>query len=322
MFLMELLTSLGLFILSFVLLWIGSGLAVHAITKISYSLRMSSFFVSFFIMGIFTSLTEIMVGVNAVISNQPEIFVGNLVGSSIVVFLLVVPLLAVLGNGVNLNHSFRFKDLVTATLVVGFPALLTLDNRITLVDVLICLILYVYFAFIQEKNNQTLSKLVMVKFTRSTIYVNLAKILVAIVLVFFASSILVQQTSVLANLFGASPFIISILVISIGTNIPELSIAIRAVLAQKKDIAFGNYLGSATLNTLELSLLGLISAKPIAALGSNFSVIAFLSGLIAFLYFAKSQKTISRIEGLVLLFFYLLFLVFELLSGPGWEFPF
>lgn len=319
---MELLTSLGLFTFSFVLLWIGSGLAVHAITKISYSLRMSSFFVSFFVMGLFTSITEIMVGINAVISNQPEIFVGNLVGSSIVVFLLVVPLLAVFGNGVNLNHSFRFKDLVTATLVVGFPALLTLDNRITLVDVLICLILYAYFVFIQEKNNQTLSKLVMVKFTRSTIYVNLAKILIAIVLVFFASSILVQQTSVLANLFGASQYIISILVISIGTNIPELSIAIRAVLARKKDIAFGNYLGSATLNTLELSLLGLISAKPIAALGSNFSVIAFLSGLIVFLYFAKSQKTISRIEGFVLLFFYLLFLVFELLSGPGWEFPF
>lgn len=319
MFLMELLTSLGLFILSFVLLWIGSGLAVHAITKISYSLRMSSFFVSFFIMGIFTSLTEIMVGVNAVISNQPEIFVGNLVGSSIVVFLLVVPLLAVLGNGVNLNHSFRFKDLVTATLVVGFPALLTLDNRITLVDVLVCLVLYGYFAFIQERNNKSLSRLVMIKLTKSTIYVNLAKILVAIVLVFFASSILVRQTTVLADMFDASSFIISVLVISVGTNIPEISIAVRAVLAKKKDIAFGNYLGSATLNTLELGLLGLISTKPIPALGSNFSIAVFLVGLVLFLYFAKSRKTISRIEGSILILIYLLFVVFELFTGPGWS---
>lgn len=319
---MELLTSVGLFCVSFVLLWIGSGLAVQAVTKISYSLRMSSFFVSFFIMGVFTSLTEIMVGVNAVLSNQPEIFVGNLVGSSVVVFLLVVPLLAVLGNGVNLNHSFTFKDLVTATLVVGFPALLTLDNRINLVDILICLILYGYFVLIQEKNNQTLTRLVLVKFTKSTIYINLARILIAIVLIFIASNILVQQTSVLANLFGASSFIISLLVISIGTNIPELSIAIRAVLARKKDIAFGNYLGSATLNTLELSVLGLMSAKPISALGSNFSVLLFLLGLVAFLYFAKSQKTISRTEGFVLLFFYVLFLVFELLTGPGWGVPF
>lgn len=316
---MELASNLGLFLLSFTLLWVGSGLAVGAITKISHSLRMSSFFVSFFIMGLFTSLTEIMVGINAVISNQPEIFVGNLVGSSIVMFMLVVPLLAVLGNGINLNYSFKFKDLVTAALVVGIPALLTIDNRITLVDVLICLVLYGYFAFIQEKNNRSLSKLVAINFSRSIIYVSLAKILVAIVLVFFASNILVKQTTVLADYLGATPFIISILVISIGTNIPELSIAVRAVLAKKKDIAFGNYLGSATLNTLELGLLGLISTKPIPALGSNFSIAVFLVGLVLFLYFAKSRKTISRIEGSILILIYLLFVVFELFTGPGWS---
>jgi cation:H+ antiporter len=315
---MELLISLGLFFLSFTLLWLGSGLAVGAITKISHSLRMSSFFVSFFIMGLFTSLTEIMVGINAVITNQPEIFVGNLVGSSIVMFLLVVPLLAVLGNGVNLNYSFKFKDLVTAALVVGFPALLTLDNRITLVDVIICLVIYGYFVFIQEKNNRSLSKLVAVNFSRSTIYTSLAKILIAIVLVFFASSILVKQTTVLANYFGASPFIISILVISVGTNIPEISIAIRAILAKKKDIAFGNYLGSATLNTLELGLLGLISTRPIPAVGSNFSITVFLIGLVLFLYFAKSRNSISRIEGSVLILMYFLFVIFEIFSGPGW----
>lgn len=316
---MELASNLGLFILSFTLLWVGSGLAVGAITKISHSLRMSSFFVSFFVMGLFTSLTEIMVGINALITNQPEIFVGNLVGSSVVMFMLVVPLLAVLGNGVNLNHSFKFKDLVTAALVVGLPALLTLDNRITLVDVLVCLVLYGYFAFIQERNNKSLSRLVMIKLTKSTIYVNLAKILVAIVLVFFASSILVRQTTVLADMFDASSFIISVLVISVGTNIPEISIAVRAVLAKKKDIAFGNYLGSATLNTLELGLLGLISTKPIPALGSNFSIAVFLVGLVLFLYFAKSRKTISRIEGSILILIYLLFVVFELFTGPGWS---
>lgn len=316
---MELASNLGLFILSFTLLWVGSGLAVGAITKISHSLRMSSFFVSFFVMGLFTSLTEIMVGINALITNQPEIFVGNLVGSSVVMFMLVVPLLAVLGNGVNLNHSFKFKDLVTAALVVGLPALLTLDNRITLVDVLVCLVLYGYFAFIQERNNKSLSRLVMIKLTKSTIYVNLAKILVAIVLVFFASSILVRQTTVLADMFDASSFIISVLVISVGTNIPEISIAVRAVLAKKKDIAFGNYLGSATLNTLELGLLGLISTKPIPALGSNFSISVFLVGLVLFLYFAKSRKTISRIEGSILILIYFLFVAFEIFTGPGWS---
>ncbi len=316
---MELYSNIALFALAFVLLWIGSGIAVHAITKISYGLRMSSFFVSFLIMGFFTSITEIMVGINALVNKQPEIFVGNLIGSSIVIFLLVIPLLAFLSKGVNLNHSFKFKDLVTATLVVGFPAVLILDGKLSLIDLVICLILYFYFAFMQEKQNKTFRRLILINLNKSTMYVNMAKVLIAVLLVYFASNILVKQTVELAQALGASTFIISLLVISVGTNIPELSIAIRAMLAKKKDIAFGNYLGSATLNTLELGLFGLISDKPILTTGSNFSMLVFLYGLIAFLYFAKSQKSVSRSEGFVLLLFYLLFLFFEIFTGSGWK---
>lgn len=315
---MEILSSVGLFVVAFTLLWIGSGVAVEAITKISRSLHMSSFFVSFFLMGLFTSITEIMVGINAVIDAKPEIFVGNLIGSSVVMFLLVVPLLAVLGNGVKLNHNFKYNDLVTAALVVGMPALLTMDNRITLVDLIVCLVVYAYFVFTQSKNNGTWSRLV-IGFGGPSLYKSLTKIFVAVIIVFLASDILVSQTADLATYFNASPFLISLLVISIGTNIPEISIAIRAVLAKKKDIAFGNYLGSASLNTFELGLLGLITPRPIAAMGSNYSIIIFLLGLILFLVFAKSQNNVSRKEGFLLLMCYLLFIMFEMITGPGWQ---
>jgi cation:H+ antiporter len=319
---MDAVTSLALFFGSFILLWIGAGIAVQAISKISHSLRMSSFFVSFFVLGLFTSITEIMVGINALLADMPAIFVGNLIGSSMVIFLLVIPLLAIFSNGIHLNHAFTFKDLVTAVLVVGFPALLTLDGRVSLIDVLICFTLYFYFVFIQEKKSQSIGKLVLVNLGRSTIYTSLGKILIAIMLVFFGSEILVNQTSSLASLLGVSPYIISILVISLGTNIPELSIALRAVLSKKKDIAFGNYVGSATLNTLELGVLGLLSNKPIQAAGSSYSMIIFIIGLLLFLYYGRSKYTISRGEGFGLLACYLLFVFFELTTGPVWNLPF
>lgn len=312
--------SIGLFLASFVLLWIGSGLAVTAITKISHSLRMSSFFISFFVLGLFTSLTEIMVGISAVIEKQPELFVGNLIGSSAVVFLLTVPILAILGNGVSLNHTFKFKDLVLAAIVVGFPALLTLDNKINAIDAIVCIIVYTYYIFTQEKKNGYLQRLVVMNLARSAIYFNVAKILVAVGLVFIASYLLVTQTTILAITLGVSPYIISILVISIGTNIPEISIAIRALLAKKKDIAFGNYVGSASLNTLILGILSLLSGRTITAEGSNYSIITFIIGLAVFLYFGKSRSTVSRVEGIGLLICYFLFVVFELSTGPGWKF--
>jgi cation:H+ antiporter len=313
--------NIALFVAAFALLWIGSGLAVGSITKIAHSLRMSSFFVSFFVLGLFTSLTEIMVGINALYSGTPEIFVGNLIGSSVVVFLLIIPLLAVIGRGVSLNHKFTFRNLVTAVGVVGLPALLTLDGKISAIDAVLCILVYSYFLYTQERKAGYLERLVVVNFNRPKIYWHLANIIFAIVLVYTGAQVLVKQTMMLADLYTISPFIISILVISVGTNIPELSIAVRAVMAKKKDIAFGNYVGSAALNTIELGILSLIGMRqqPILATGSNYAMVMFLVGLALFLYFGKSRNTISRYEGIGLLGAYLLFVVFELLTGPGWK---
>lgn len=311
--------SLSLFALAFFLLWIGSGLAVNSITKISHSLKFSSFFVSFFVLGLFTSITEITIGINALLENTPEIYVGNLIGSSVVVFLLVVPILAVVGKGVHLNHSFLFKDLVSAILVVGLPAFLTLDNRFGIIDSVLCIIIYGYFLFMLEKESGVVNKILHVDMTQKTLVSSFFKIVAAILLVFAASKIMVDQTPIIGEFLGISPFIISILLISIGTNIPELSVAIRSILAKKKDIAFGNYVGSASLNTLEMGVLSLLGKSPVPANGSNYSVIAFLIGLVAFVFFVKSKKEISKEEGLILFGCYLVFVFFELFTGPGWS---
>lgn len=312
-------TSFSLFLFSFVLLWVGSGIAVNAVTKIAHSLKISSFFVSFFVLGLFTSITEIMVGINAVINNQPEIFVGNLLGSSIIIFLFIIPFLAIFGNGVRLNHSFQLKDLVAAILVVGLPALLTIDGRLSIADFLTCAVIYAYFVYAQEKRTKSFEKIVAVNLGKKSIYISFAKILIALALVFTGSNILVDNTSEIASAMGVSPFIVSILLISVGTTIPEISIAFRALVAKRKDIAFGNYVGSASLNTLEMGILGLLGLKVVPASGSNYSVISFLLGLAVFLYFAKSKSDISRKEGFVLIACYVLFVITQIFTGPGWQ---
>ncbi len=307
------------FLLAFSLLWIGSGLAVKTISHISHTLRTSSFFISFFILGILTSITEITIGINAYIENTPEIFVGNLLGSSVVVYLLIIPILALLNNPIKLNHTLNFKSIATAILVGGFPALLTLDNNFSVIDGFICILLYIYFVLMLDKSSGLLNKLFHKKLTYKEIFTTAIKLIFAIILVFAGSHILVEQTPILGKLLGVSPFIISVLLLSIGTNIPEIAIAIRSVFAKHKEIAFGNYLGSASLNTLEIGLLTLLGKSSVPAEGSNFSVSSFILGLIAFVFFIKEKNQLSKKESVVLLGCYLLFVVFEIFTGPGWK---
>jgi cation:H+ antiporter len=120
-------------------------------------------------------------------------------------------------------------------------------------------------------------------------------------------------------MFRIPTFIVSLVLISVGTNIPELSIGIRAILAKRKGIAFGNYVGSAAFNTLQLGVLSVLHKQTAPANGSNYSVLLYALGLIFFMYFAKSKNQLSRKEGFFLFTLYIILIVCEFLTGPGWS---
>ena len=79
-----------------------------------------------------------------------------------------------------------------------------------------------------------------------------------------------------------------------GTNIPELVVAIRAVTKHRSDIAFGGYVGSALTNTLSFGILVLIN-RGFQVTASQFIITAIILtiGLILFYIFAQSKNTLS-----------------------------
>src|SRR3990167_8364166 len=113
-----------LYIASFVGIWIGAGLAIRAVEKISKNLNLSSFAVSFLILGAFTSISELSVGINSVLDKDPEIYVGNLIGASLVLFMLIIPLLAITSRAVHVNNELRGRNLIMSLIVVATPVLL------------------------------------------------------------------------------------------------------------------------------------------------------------------------------------------------------
>src|SRR3989338_7653254 len=105
------LSNISYFIFALMVLWLGSGLIVYSLDNIARRLEISAFAVSFFVLGFLTSLPEIAVGINAILDKTPEIFVGNLLGGQIIIFLLIIPMLAILGNGVILSHQLTASKL-------------------------------------------------------------------------------------------------------------------------------------------------------------------------------------------------------------------
>lgn len=306
--------QITIFIFCFILVWYGSDIVVTAISSLSKSWRLPAFTVSFFILGLLTSLPEITISAVALMNNDPVIIAGNLLGGVIIMFLVVIPLLGLVGNGVKIPTQLDKKLLVSTLIVVVAPAFLTADQKISQWEAAFLILLYlsllVFFSFRQSffsKVKHSLSR----KKTNSHKF--LFKIIIGVLILIAASYQIVQSTIYLANYFSISSFFVGLIIIALGTNIPEIAIIFRSVSKNKKSVALADYLGSASSNTLLLGVFTLIYGKTIYLPAHFFQRFMFLAlGLILFFIFARSRNHLSRLESLILLSLYFIFVIIEI----------
>lgn len=311
----------GLFLLSILIIWTMSGMLIEATENVAKRYNKPGFAVAFFVLGFLTSISETSVAFNATITGVPQVSAGNLVGASIVIFLFIIPLLAILNGKISLDHALSKSNLAFALLIVCLPGVLAMDGVITRWDGLLLLALYITLIYrIRKKHplEHTMKKAIgevrgeLTKKRHAT-FIDGVHILIGALLIFFAGKILVEESVYFTGLFHVPPSIVGLLLLSIGTNVPELIIAIQAVIGRRSDIAFGDYLGSAVANVPIFAFLSL--ANGTFGLDSGeflWSSAILIPGLILFFIFGKSRNNISIKEGAVLMVMYIAFLVIQI----------
>ncbi len=302
-----------LYLACFGAIWIGAGLVIHSVEKFSRLLKLSTFSVSFLVLGFLTSLSELSVGVNSIIKDDPEIYVGNLIGASIVIFMLIVPLLAIVGRSLVIQPQFRGGALLFSLIVIALPVILSLDGKIDRIDSIGCMLSYFALVFVVEKKRNLAEQISAVRKKKpANILTEIIKIVAGIGLIFGASHYIVELTIYFSQQLHITPFLVSLILISIGTNLPELSLVVRSMFLTKKDVAFGDYVGSAACNTFLLGLLTIIYGKP-AYLANSYAVslLFLIAGLCLFYIFARTDNKLTRLEGFVLIALYVGFLSSE-----------
>ena len=141
----------------------------------------------------------------------------------------------------------------------------------------------------------------------------LLKLLGGIAGLILAADLLVRMASGLASNLGLPPFLVGLLVVSIGTSLPELVLEIGAIKKREIALVFGDLLGSVVANaTLIIGVTVLIN--PINVNGaSRYDLASFMFVLLFgfFWMFTNTKKRLDRWEGLVLLGFYFMFVGLE-----------
>lgn len=307
--------NLLLFALSILFLWFSSEIILKSVAHLATRLRLSPFVISFFVLGLLSSLPELNIGINSIINKTPAVFVGNLTGASIVLFLLVIPILAVLGNGIVLSRQLPKMKLILSILAIITPFLLLLDGYLNYFDAFVSVAAYVLLASSIKHKRYLLKKITKIKSKTVSFspIAELGKVFLSSVVIYFSSWVLVTKTVFFAELLHAPVLVVSFLILSLGTNLPEIVITIKSVLNHQREVAFGSYVGSAAVNTLFFGIFTFINGE-FAVTGNGFLVnlIVFSFGLILFYRFSTTKNDISRKEGVALLSLYILLIFIKI----------
>ena len=146
-------------------------------------------------------------------------------------------------------------------------------------------------------------------------YLYLLLCLVAIVL---SADWLVAGAVTIAKRFKISDFVIGAVIVGVGTSFPELVVSTIGAIQGSSDIAIGNVVGSNIFNVLGiLGLTVLISPVAVSRENKRFDLpfcigVSLLTLLLALNFFTGGVAEISRIDGLMLLCCFSLFMYYSL----------
>ncbi|NRA73140.1 MAG: hypothetical protein HRU36_00110 [Rickettsiales bacterium] len=303
-----LVNSLAL-VLLFWLLGVAANITVKNVKRLASILQIK-FFAMGILLALITTLPEFAVGVHAIFNNVAPIAVGNLLGGIPVLFGVI------LGFGLVLNKKIttdgRLRNVVPEAIVIFSPIILGLTGKYGFWDGVIMIGLYlgvVYYVSCGHLSTESIKTIREEIQMYSTIRV-LSLSLVGLILIVLLSSWILMITISLLTQLKINQLLLGIIVFSIGTNLPEITIIIASWYKKIPELSLNSLIGSALANVLMLGILALIKPIEFPIDYSFFLLAIFLAIiLILFVIFYHSNREMNIREGLILFGVYILFLV-------------
>jgi cation:H+ antiporter len=255
------------------------------------------------ILGIGTSLPELTIGLTAHMQGIGSLSHGNLIGGIIVLISLVLGLALILNR--LLKTDGKLGPILPALGLLLLPVALGFDGRIGLIDGVVMVLAY-FAAFLHLFNSRHTRRLPHIAFFRERTFLKeTLAVLFGLICILIASRFAIDLTLEWMTGTKLPPFAIGLMIYSLGTNLPEIILAIRSFQRGAGELSWSGILGSAMVNPLILGLLAILRPIPVT-ITSEYLVISFglLLLVMALGSMYRSDRAFTRKEGVVLVLFF------------------
>jgi cation:H+ antiporter len=320
-------TTIFFFIGGLIILILGADLLLRGATRLAAALGISPLAIGLTIVAIGTASPEIAVSLQASVSGQADLTLGNVLGSNIFNILFILGVTAVVAPIVIAEQLIRMDAPIMLAVSILVLAL-ALDGTLGTLDSLVLLaglIAYTIFALRQSRME---SKKVQNEYaeefaekqprTTKNMLANIFFILAGLGMLAVGSRWLVDSAVAIARALRVSELVIGLTIVAVGTSLPEVTTSVIAALKNESDIAVGNAVGSNIFNLLGVLGVGALLAPEgisvaVRVIRFDFLVMIFVA-LVSLPVFYIDNR-ISRWEGGLLLSYYVCYMAYILMQA-------
>jgi cation:H+ antiporter len=292
------------------LIW-GADKFVFGASALARNWGISPLMIGLTIVAFGTSAPEIFSSAASAWEGEPELAIGNALGSNMFnvgVALGIAAIISPLKPPASLIDK-EIPALIMVTLVTGA---LLVDLYLGVFDAIVLITITFYFGYKLFRKKAKSNPTPEIQSDESSDVSNLqagAYLGLGLALLVLSAEALVAAATSIAGALDVSTAIIGLTVVALGTSLPELAASVTCVLKGHHDLAIGNIVGSNILNLLAvLPFPGLLSPGPVEAalLYRDYSTVLLLTLVLALVCYRgiKKNSTISRLNGIGLLSIY------------------
>jgi len=301
-----------------IILFVGGEATLRGAVSLARTLGVSAAMIGLIVVGFGTSAPELVVTLRASLGGQPDIGVGNIVGSNIANLLLVMGIGAVIYPLTCEARAIR-RD---GTMMLGAGILLValaLHGRVGPIEGSIMaatLVSFLSWSYVQDRRHQNaLAKHHSYEADEpDDLPLGVFRIIIYLIFGLAAliggATLLVEGATGIARSFGVPESVIGLSLVAFGTSLPEVAATVVAAFRRHTDVAIAGILGSNIFNVLGiLGIAALIKPLPIANDIASIDIWVMLAASLVILPILISGWRVGRLEGIVLLVFYFSYII-------------
>lgn len=257
----------------------GADFLVAGSVSLARKFKVSDFVIGAAIVGVGTSMPELVVSFIGALNGNADVAIGNVVGSNIFNVLGILGVTAIFFPVAidRKNMKFEIPLCITVSILLAVLALNFFSGTpasISRIDGLVLLAFFagfMWYSFARDRK-QASQKTEVVE-EKTPLWVAVLKIVGGLALLITSCDFFVDNAVLVAKSFGVNDAFISLTLIACGTSLPELAASIAAAIKKNTDMALGNVVGSSIFN---ITLILGLSSQVMPLTSSGITIVDYL----------------------------------------------